>query len=110
MDKRKKHTLVEMAHYALHAKDLTTKFWAKVVYYSDYLLNLVLTRVVSYMTPVKKCCGNKPSVGHLKTFRCIAWEHIFDAFKKNYDAKSHACIIIGHSEESKAYRLFDPIK
>jgi hypothetical protein len=26
------------------------------------------------------------------------------------DAKSHACIMMGYYEESKSYRLFDPIK
>jgi len=53
-----------MARCLLQAKDLPTKFWAEVVYCSNYVLNLVLTRAVSNMTPVDKWRGQKPSVGH----------------------------------------------
>ena len=69
MDERNNGTLVEMAHYLLHAKDLLTKFWAKFFYYANYLLNLVLTRVDSFVTPIEKWCKKNPLVGHLGTFR-----------------------------------------
>ena len=72
MVERKNCTLVELACYLLHAKDLLTKFWAEVVYYANYILNLVLTSLVSSMTPMKKLCGKKPSVNHLRTFICVA--------------------------------------
>ena len=38
---RKNRTLVEMARCLLRAKDLQTKFWAKVVYCANYLLNQI---------------------------------------------------------------------
>jgi hypothetical protein len=59
------------------------------------------------VTLVKKWSGRKPSVGHLRTFGCIAWAHILDDRRKKLDVKSHACIMMGYSEESKAYKLFD---
>ena len=96
-----------MAHYLLQDKDIMTKFWVESIYYDNYLLNLVLTRVVSSMTPIKKWCGKKPSVSHLRTFGCVTRENIFDACKNNLDAKSHACIMIGYFEKSKSYQLFD---
>jgi hypothetical protein len=69
-----------------------------------------LTKVVWDVTLVEKWSGRKPSVEHLRTFGCIAWAHILDDRRKKLDAKSHACIMMGYSEELKAYRLFDPIK
>jgi hypothetical protein len=60
------------------------------------------------MTPLEKWSGRKPSVGHLKMFGCIVWAHILDDKRKKLDAKSHACIMVGYSDESKAYKLFDP--
>ena len=68
MDERKKCTLIYMAHCILQDKDLLTKFWANVVYYANYLLNLVLTHAVNSMTPIDKWCVKKPSSGHLKIF------------------------------------------
>ena len=92
-----------MAHCLLQGKDLLTKFWDEAVYYANYLLNLVLIYAVSSITLVEKWCGENPLVGHLKKFRCVAWKYIFDACRNKFDAKSHACIMMGYSEDSKSY-------
>ena len=99
-----------MARCLLHAKDLLTKFWAEVVYCENYLLNQILMREVYDVTPIKKWCGKKLSVSHLRTFGCVSWVHILDDCRKKLDEKSHACITIGYSEVLKAYRLFNPVK
>ena len=94
MVERKNQILVKMACSILQAKDLLTKFWAKVVYCENYLLNLILTCVVSPMTPIEKWCAKKDSVDQLRKFICFAWAHIFDACRKKLDVKSDACIMI----------------
>jgi hypothetical protein len=99
-----------MAHCLLQAKDLSTHFWDEVVYYANYLLNHILTRAISSVTLVKRWCGKNPSFNHLRVFRCVSWAHILDDCRNKLDAKSHACIMMGYSKESKAYRLFDPVK
>jgi hypothetical protein len=43
-------------------------------------------------------------------FGCVAWDHIRYNCRKKLDAKSHGCTMMGYSEESKSYLLFDPIK
>ena len=110
MVERKNRTLVEMAHCLIQAKDLSNKLWDEVVYDASYLLNLVLTQLVSYMTIFKKWCGKKPSIGHVRTFIFFSWENISNAHRKKLDAKSHVCIMMGYSKESKSYRLFDLVK
>ena len=87
-----------------------TKFWVEAIYCANYLLDRILTRVVSFVTPVERWCENKPSIDHLRILECVAWSHISDDYRKKLDAKSHACIMMGYSEESKAYRQFDPVK
>ena len=42
----KNQTLMEMERCLLQAKYLPTKFWAKVVYYANYLLKQILMREV----------------------------------------------------------------
>ena len=110
MAERKNMILVEMACCLLHAKDLLSKFWVEAIYSENYLLNLVLTRFVSYVILVKKWCGKKPSIGYLINFRCIAWEHILDACRNELDAKIHAWNMMGYSKQSKSYQLFDLVK
>jgi hypothetical protein len=55
------------------------------------------------VTPVEKWHGIKPFVVHLIVFICISWAHISDDCRKKLDAKSHAYIMMGYFEESKAY-------
>lgn len=98
-----------MARCLLQAKE-PTKFWAEIIYYANYLLSLVPTRAINHVTPIKKWCAKKPLVDHLEMFVCIAWAHISNDCRKKLDAKNHVCIMIGYSEEFKAYRLFDLLK
>ena len=62
------------------------------------------------MAPVKKWSGRKPLVNHLRTFGCITWVNISNYCRKKLDVKIHACSMMGHLEELKSYRLFDPVK
>ena len=55
-----------MVKCVLQTKEISTKFWAEVIYYSIYLMNLVSIRVVIKSTLVEKWNGRKPYVRHLK--------------------------------------------
>lgn len=50
----------------------------------------------------------KPNVEYFRVFGCIANVHIPDKNRVKLDEKSHKCVFLGISEESKAYRLYDP--
>ncbi|MCH80483.1 hypothetical protein A2U01_0001252 [Trifolium medium] len=61
------------------------------------------------ITPEKAWSGVKPSVHHFRIFGCLAHVHILDVHRKKLDGKSIKCIHLGVSEESKAYKVYDPI-
>ncbi|MCI08348.1 copia-type polyprotein, partial [Trifolium medium] len=42
-------------------------------------------------------------------FGCIAYAHVPDAYRKKLDNKSIKCVHLGISDESKAYRLYNPV-
>ena len=44
------------------------------------------------------------NVTHLKVFGCVSYE-----LRKNLDNKGHKCIFVGYSEDTKAYKLYDPV-
>ena len=56
---------------------------------------------------IEKWNGKKPDISNFKVFGYECWAHIHDDKRKKLDPKSHKCIFIGYSEDSKAYRLFD---
>ena len=59
--------------------------------------------------PKEAWSGIKPSVEYFKVFGCLAHVHVPDQKRIKLDDKSFQCVLLGVSDESKAYRLFDPV-
>ena len=97
-----------MARCMLYSKGLHKKNWVEAVSCANFILNHVPTKVVKHATPEEKWNGWKPDISNFKVFGCECWAHIPDHKQKKLDSKSHKCIFIGYSKDSKAYRLFDP--
>lgn len=50
----------------------------------------------------------KPNVGYFRIFGCLAYAHVSGSQHIKLDSKSVKCVMLGVSEESKAYRLYNP--
>ena len=48
-------------------------------------------------------------VTHLRIFGCIAYAQVPKTERKKLDDRGERCIFIGYSEESKAYKLYNPL-
>ncbi|KAK2978670.1 hypothetical protein RJ640_023384 [Escallonia rubra] len=90
-------------------KNLPKEFWAEAVDCAVYLSNRCPTRSVWNQTPQEAWSGYKPSVSHLKVFGSIAYVHVPDQQRKKLDDKSEKFIFIGYSQESKGYKLYNPV-
>ena len=73
-----------------------------------HVLNRSLTLSVRNKTPEEAWSGVKPSVAHFRVFGCISHVHVPDSKRTKLDDKSVICVLFGVSQESKAYRLYDP--
>jgi hypothetical protein len=60
-------------------------------------------------TPEEAWTGDKPSMEHFRVFGCLAHVHVPEAKRTKLDNMSFVCVLLGVSEESKGYRLYDPI-
>ena len=105
---RKNRTLMEMARCMLHARNMDPKFWVEDVNLESYIINRSPTIVAKHKTPKETWSGRKPTIGHFNVFGCDAYVHIREEKMKKLDKKSHKCIMVGYSESSKAYMLYDP--
>jgi hypothetical protein len=61
------------------------------------------------MIPQQAWSGKHHSVSHFKVFGCIAYAHVPKQTRSKLDDKSEKYIFIGYGEQSKAYKLFNPI-
>ncbi|MCH80155.1 copia-type polyprotein [Trifolium medium] len=105
---RKNRTIMDMVRSMISGKDVPKSFWPEAVNWAIYILNRSPAAALPNMTPEEAWSSSKPTVKHLRVFGCIAYTHVPDSHRKKLDDKSVKCIFLGISEESKAYRLYNP--
>ena len=106
---RKNRTVMNMVRSMLSDKNIPKTFWAEAVNWAVYVLNRCPTLAVRDVTPEEAWSEMKPSVDHFRVFGCIAHVHIPEERRTKLDNRSITCVLLGVSEESKGYRLFDPV-
>ncbi|CAL8086915.1 unnamed protein product [Prunus armeniaca] len=109
VSERKNRTILNMVRSMMARIALPKNFWPEATNWSVHLLNRSPTFAVKDMTPEEARSTHKPSVGYFKVFRCIGYAHIPDETRTKLDDKSMKCIFLGVSEESKAFRLYNPV-
>lgn len=105
---RKNRTVMNMVRSMIANKKVPRAFWTEAVRWTFYVLNRCPTVAVKNITPQEAWSGIKPSVEHFRVWGCIAHVHIPDQKRTKLDDKSTPCVLIGFSEESKGYRLYNP--
>ena len=106
---RKNRTIMNMVRSMLSEKKIPRTFWPEAVNWTVHVLNRCPTLAVRDRTPEEAWSGVKPSVEYFRVFGCVSHVHIPDSKRTKLDNKSVSCVLLGVSEESKAYRMYDPI-
>jgi hypothetical protein len=98
-----------MVRSLLTEKEMPKTLWAEAAKWINHVINRSLTKAVKEMVPEERWSGMKPRVDYFRVFGSIAHVHIPEQKRTKLDDRSRKCILIGVSDESKAYRLYDPI-
>ena len=99
-------TLIEMSRTMLIGANLSEYLWAEAINAAVYLRNRAPSRAIDGVTPFELFMGKKPYVGHLKTFGSIAIA-LDKRQHSKFQQRGRDFIMVGYSDCSKAYRLFD---
>jgi len=105
---RKNITIMNAVRSILADKKVPKVFCPEAVNWCVHVQNRSLTAAVKEKTPEEAWSGVKPTSTYFRVFGCIAHTHIPDQKRSKLDAKSKKCVFLGVSNESKAYRLYDP--
>lgn len=100
---------MNMVRCMLCDKKVPKAFWPEAAKWTVRVLNRSPTLPVKDKTPEEMWSGIKPKVDYFRVFGCLAHVHVPDQRRTKLDDKSLQCVLLGVSDESKAYRLFDPI-
>ena len=102
-------TLVERARCLLFEAKLPKSFWAEAVATAAYLVNRSPTKGHD-LTPEEAWTKRKPNLSHVRVFGAKVMAHVPKQQRRKWDPKSREAILVGFSELTKAYRLYDPSK
>lgn len=106
---RLNRTVVERARCLLFDAKLDKKFWAEAVNTAVYLRNRSTISGLENRTPFEVWFGKKPDISNLRIFGSKVMTHIPKENRLKWDKKSRKMILVGYSETSKGYRLYDPV-
>eukprot|EP00253_Pinus_taeda_P031458 PITA_31458 len=100
---------MEMERSMLKAKHFPNDYWVEVVACATYILNRCPTKSVQNIVPEEAWSGRKHSVARIRVFGCVAYAHVSDELRKKLDNKAEKCLFVGYSDESKEYKLYNPL-
>lgn len=93
----------------LNERQVSRVFWPEAVRWCVHVQNRSPTSAVDHRTPEEAWTGVRPRVDYFRIFGCVAHAHVPDQKRSKLDDKSKRCVFLGVSDESKSYKLFDPI-
>ena len=71
-------------------------------------MNRCLTNIVKNKVP-KEAWTSMNHNSQLKVFGCVAYAQVPDELRRKLYKKGQKCIFVSYSEDTKAYKLYDPV-
>jgi hypothetical protein len=106
---RKNRTIMNMARSMLKGRNVSHEFWGDAVACAVHVMNRSPTKIVKNRVPEKAWSGMTCNVSHFRVFGCVAYAHVPKQLRKKLDDRSEKCIFLGYGEQTKAYKLYNPI-
>lgn len=100
-------TLMDLVRSMLTSAKLPPSFWAEATSAAAYIRNKMIHANLEDGVPEGIWNGKPPSVRHLKAYGCLAYAHLPHQGRKKLDPRARACTLVGYSNQTKGYRLWD---
>ncbi|GKV32259.1 hypothetical protein SLEP1_g40876 [Rubroshorea leprosula] len=100
---------MNMVRSVMSKSSVSKEFWPEAVNWSVHILNRSPTSPLPDLRPEGAWSGRRPVVDYFRIFGCIAYAHVSDQKRSKLDDKGEKCIFLGVSDQSKAYRLYNPL-
>ena len=91
-------------------KHLSNEYWAEVLSCVAYILNIDFQPRVWKIWFPRKHEVEENIMFHMRVFGCLEYAHVPDELRRKLENKGEQCIFFGYSDESKEYKLYNPIK
>lgn len=108
LSERYNRSIVEKARCLLYDASFDKHLWAEAVNTAVYLKNCSPAAALNNnSTPYEMWTGRKPNLQHIRVFGSPVMVHIPKVRRNKWDKKSQMLYLVGYSENTKGYRLYD---
>ncbi|KAK8560247.1 hypothetical protein V6N12_013047 [Hibiscus sabdariffa] len=105
VSKRRNRTLLDMVRSMMSHSDLLISFWGHALETTAFTLNRVPFKSVQ-KTPYEIWTGKRPRMSFMKIWGSQAY--VKHQMSTKLEPRSHKCIFVGYSKETKGYYFFNP--
>jgi hypothetical protein len=109
VSERLNRTLVQLARGMLLDAQLPPWMWVYAIETACYIRNRTPIGPKG-MTPEEAYCGQKPNIGHLRVFGCLAYAHIPQKTREKLENSAIPTCLVGYMATSRQYQLYEPIR
>jgi len=106
---RANRTISDGVTAMLHEAGLPMSFWFEAVGAFVHVRNMCSTSNVHNSTPYERWHKEKPDVGHLRVWGCLAYVHIQKDKRVGLSPHMEKCIFIGYPEGYKGWKFYNPL-
>src|SRR5580765_6578522 len=82
-------------------------FWAEAVNTACYIQNRISVRPILNKTPYELWKNKKPNISYFYPFGCICYVLNTKEHLGKFDSMAQKCILLGYSERSKGYKIYN---
>src|SRR5580765_7828591 len=82
-------------------------FWAEAVNTACYIQNRISVRPILNKTPYELWKNKNPNISYFHPFGCICYVLNTKDHLGKFDSKAQKCILLGYSERSKGYKIYN---
>ena len=100
-------TLHEMARTMINETNIAKNFWAEAINTTCYIQNKISIRPILEKTPYELWKNRNPNISYVHPFGCTYFILSTKDHLNKFESKAQKCIMLGYSERSRDYRVYN---
>src|SRR4051812_49155194 len=96
-----------MVRTMINETNMAKHFWAEAINIACYIQNRISIRPILNKTPYELLKNRRPNISYFHPFGCICYILNTKDHLDKFDSKAQKCFLLGYSERSKGYRVYN---
>src|SRR3954467_6906494 len=96
-----------MARTMINETNMAKHFWAEAINTTCYIQNRISIRHILNKTPYELWKNKNPNISYFHPFGCVCFILNTKDHLHKFDSKAHKCFLLGYSERSKGYKVYN---